>query len=392
MIRVGIIGAGNIARAHLDGYRAFPQLCRIDAVCDVDPQRAQALAAGGAAGGAASTSRVFDDYNRPLETIPLDLVSICTPPSEHAAIAVACLHAGVSVLVEKPMARSLQECDAMLAAASESGRLLSVVSQNRFRDDFVILKEVVDSGLIGEITHVQVDASWWRARAYYDLEWRGTWASEGGGATMNQAIHYIDSLLWITGRPHAVTAVLANAAHDNSEVEDLSVAILQIGHGLAEITSSTVDHGEEQSIVVYGKRARVSQPWRVVTSAAQPNGFPAPGGDPELAARLDGLARDHVPLAHTGHEGQIGDVLAALRSGQPPAVTGEDGRAAIELVTAIYESGTERRTVDLPIRVDDPYYLTGGVAARAPHFYEKTGFAQSLPGEIIIGSIRDSRT
>jgi predicted dehydrogenase len=188
------------------------------------------------------------------------------------------------------------------------------------------------------------------------------------------------------GAPSAVTAVLTNAAHENSEVEDLSVAVLQYDRALVEVTSSVVHHGEEQAIVVQGRQARVSQPWKVVADAAQDNGFPAPGGDPGRVAEIEALAAAHTPLEHEGHPGQIGDMLAAVRDRRRPAVDGTDGRRAIELVTAIYAAGIERRTVDLPLAPDDPYYRAGTLLERAPHFFEKSVSRTDLPGEITVGS------
>jgi len=379
MRRVGIVGTGNISRVHIKGYLEFPEECEIVALCDIYPQKAEEKREE-----FGLSARVYDSYEDMLEKEDLDLVSVATPPGTHASITIGCLAAGVNVLVEKPMAPSLEECDAMLAAEQASGKLLSVVAQNRYRDDMVILKQAVDSGLIGDITHMEVNSSWWRGKPYYDLWWRGTWASEGGGCTLNHAIHHIDLAVWIAGRPNTVTAVLANAAHDNSEVEDLSVAIFQLDRGLVTVTSSVVDHGEEQCIVVHGEKARVSQPWKVVTSVSQPNGFPAPGGDPELARALEAIAADHVPLPYEGHTAQIADVLDALRDGRRPSITGEDGRTAIEMVTAIYESGTEHRTVSLPLAESDPYYRAGELARRAHHFYEKQNSVEDLGGFIIV--------
>ena len=379
MLKVGVIGTGNISRAHIRGYLDFPEDCEIVALCDINPAKAEEKR-----DEFGLSAAVYESYEEMLAQQSLDLVSVATPPNTHASITIGCLNAGVNVLVEKPMAPSLEECDAMLAAEKASGKLLSVVAQNRFRDDMIIVKDAIDSGLIGDITHMQVNSSWWRGRPYYDLWWRGTWASEGGGCTLNHAIHHIDLAVWMAGRPTAVTAVLANAAHDNSEVEDLSVAIFQLDRGLLTLTSSVVDHGEEQSIIVHGEKARVSQPWKVVTSVSQPNGFPMPGGDPELAAALEQIAASHVPLESEGHPGQIGDVLAAVADGRRPAITGEDGRTAVEMVTAIYESGTEHRTVPLPLTADDPYYHAGELPKRAHHFFEKENSIDDLGGFIIV--------
>lgn len=369
MLRVGIIGTGGIADAHIRAYLAFAEDCEIVALADVVPgkatQKAEAFSLDGAVG--------YDDPIRMIVAAQLDLVSIATPPSTHAPLAIAALDAGVHVLVEKPMAPSLEECDAMLAAQARSDRLLSVVAQNRFRDDLALLKDVVDAGLLGSISHVRVDSAWWRGLPYYDLWWRGTWEKEGGGCTLNHAIHHIDLLLWLLGRPQEITAMLANAQHENSEVEDLSVAVLRYQRGLAQLTSSVVHHGEEQEIVIQGERARVSQPWAVKAERSGETGFPAPGGDGDLVARIEEFAATRPPLAHQGHQGQVRDVLNAILQGRAPLSTGQDGRNAVEVVTAVYKAGIERAFVALPLAEDDPYYRAGHLVDRAPHFYEKQG-------------------
>ena len=382
MLRIGIVGTGGIARAHADAYQRFGQECAVVALCDTAPGRAAALRAE----RGLDDARVYTDAAEMLRAEDLDLVSVATPPSTHATLAVAALRAGADVLVEKPMAPSLEECDAMIAAARESGRLLSVVAQNRFRDDMATLKEVLDSGLAGPVTHAQVSSAWFRSTAYYDLWWRGTWESEGGGCTLNHAIHHLDLTLWMLGAPRAVTAVLANAAHENAEVEDLSVSVLQYDRALAEVTASVVHHGEQQAIVVQGRRARVSQPWDVEATVTRDNGFPAESGDAALVAEIEAVAAAHRPLEHTGHAGQVGDMLDAVRERRRPAVDGEDGRRAIELVTAIYAAGIERRTVDLPLGPDDPYYRTGALLERAPRFFAKTASVGELPGDITVGA------
>lgn len=382
MLRIGIIGTGGIADAHLEGYLEFPDDCVIVALADIVPgkaaQKAQAFSLTDAA-----------TYDEPAELIAaggLDLVSIATPPSSHAALTIAALNAGINVIVEKPMAPSLEECDAMLAAQRESGKFLSVVAQNRFRDDMATLKEALDSGLIGSVSHVRIDSAWWRGLPYYDLWWRGTWESEGGGCTLNHAIHHLDLTLWLMGRPSQAVAMLANAQHDNAEVEDLSVAVLRYGRGLAQLTSSVVHHGEEQEIVVQGELARISLPWRVTAEQTQPNGFPTESGNTRLVDELNALADAHVPLPQQGHAGQIGDVIGAIRGGHPPMVTGEDGRNAVEIVTAIYKAGIEMEVVNLPLQLDDPYYGSGHLTRHAPHFYEKRTSVGELAGDIIVGA------
>ncbi|WP_425953500.1 Gfo/Idh/MocA family protein [Xylanimonas sp. McL0601] len=384
MLNVAVVGTGSISVAHLAGYLMFPDRCRVVALCDDVPERASAKREQLGLADADVVS--FDEL---LARGDVDLVSVCTPPSTHASLTVDLLRAGKDVVVEKPMAPSLAECDAMLEAERASGRMLSVVAQNRFRDDLAVLKETIDSGLLGPVAHVRVDSAWWRGLPYYDLAWRGTWESEGGGPTLNHAIHHIDLLLWMLGMPNSVSAVMTNAWHDNSEVEDVSVALLEYERTIASLTASVVHHGEEQAFVVQGRDASVAQPWAVRAESAQPNGFPAAGGDVSLVERIQALAAGHEALEHEGHPGQLRDVLTALETGRRPAVDGEDGRRTVEVVTAIYQAAIERRTVDLPIPADSPWYSGEALLARAPRYFTKARSVVELEGSITLGGSPD---
>jgi predicted dehydrogenase len=380
VIKVAIIGMGNISPSHIRAYQTFRGRCTIVACCDVLPERAEA----GRRELGLEQAKVYASHAELLANEDLDLVSICTPPATHEQISVDFLSAGINVLCEKPMAPSLAACDAMLRAEKQGGAMFSSVAQNRFRDDVARLKAVLDSGLVGPVSHVQVDSAWWRGLSYYDLWWRGTWEQEGGGCTLNHAVHHIDLLLWLLGAPQSVTAVLANAAHENAEIEDLSVAVLAYQRALATITSSVVHHGERQQIVVQGRDAGISLDGDVVAEVSQPNGFPAPGGNTELLERLRALTATHEPLAYTGHQGQIDDVLTAIETGRRPAIDGHDGRRTIELITAVYRAGIERRTVDLPLAGDDPYYRPGTLTERAPRFFAKSASVTDLAGSITV--------
>jgi predicted dehydrogenase len=216
-----------------------------------------------------------------------------------------------------------------------------------------------------------VDSFWWRGHCYYDLWWRGLWEKEGGGCTLNHAVHHIDMLGWMLGKPERVQALLSNAAHDNAEVEDISIAALQYPKGaVAQVTSSVIHHGEEQQVIFQGEKARISAPWKVYASTSLDNGFPIE--NTELEKELSELYDSFPELLHTGHEGEIDNVLTAIETGVEPLITGESGRLTIELITAIYKAGFERRTVDLPITAEDEYYTVTGIQKNAIHFYEKT--------------------
>ncbi|WP_163538639.1 Gfo/Idh/MocA family oxidoreductase [Gracilibacillus sp. YIM 98692] len=364
-MNVAIIGSGAISSAHIKAYLQFPDKCNIAAICDIYTEKAKQKVEE-----LGLDVDIVSDYKELLTRDDISLVSVCTPPYTHADIAVDCLDAGKHVLVEKPMASSLTECDAMNEAAKRNNRVLSVVAQNRFTNPMMKLKHVLDTKLMGDIVHTQVDSYWWRGHSYYDLWWRGTWEKEGGGCTLNHAVHHIDIFQWMNGMPSEVTAVTSNTSHDNAEVEDISVAICRYDNGsLAQITSSVVHHGEEQQLIFQGKNARVSAPWKVKASSAQENGFPKP--DQTLEEKLQKAYDEQSELEFEGHAGQISDVLTAIKDERQVLIDGEQGRQTLELITAIYESANENKTVTLPLNKNSRFYTREGVLRNAKHFYEK---------------------
>ncbi|MDR0425822.1 MAG: Gfo/Idh/MocA family oxidoreductase [Clostridiales bacterium] len=378
MLNVAIIGTGNISPSHITAYLKFPDRAKIVALADIYPDKAE---------------RRKKEYNLDCDIVgshtaligrkDIDLVSVCTPPYVHGGIAVDFLNDGKNVLIEKPMAASLEECDTVIAAAKRSGKLLSVVSQRRFTNSVWKLKKVLDSGLAGKVLHAQVDSCWWRGHSYYDLWWRGSWEKENGGCTLNHAVHHIDMLCWIKGLPKQLSAFISNVAHDNAEVEDLSSAILKYGdNSIGHLTSSVVHHGEEQKLIFQCERAKISAPWDPLASSGQADGFPYE--NLEYKQKLQAFY-DAIPdLRFEGHAGQIGDVLDAIETNREPVVTGEQGRAAIELISAIYKSGSSGKTVDLPLRRDDPFYTLSGKLKNVPHFYKKSGAVQNFKEKSII--------
>lgn len=380
MIRVAIIGTGGISNAHIGAYLKFKDRCRIVALVDIVPEKAEQMKQR----YGLAEAQVYASHKDILGRPDIDLADVCTPPYVHASISIDCLRAGMNVVCEKPMAASLEECDAMIKARDESGKKLSVIAQNRFRQPIRDLKALLDSGIAGKILSAQVDSFWWRGHCYYDLWWRGTWKTEGGGCTLNHAVHHIDMLLWMMGLPESVTSVLANVAHDNAEVEDLSMSILRYPGALAQLTASVVHHGEEQRLVFQCEKAKIAAPFECFASTSMANGFPERNAGLERA--LSDFVSKQPRVQWEGHDGQLENVLTALETGAPIAIGGEDGRRTIELICAIYKSGATGRTVRLPLARDDPFYTVAGIMAHAPHFYEKTTSAASLDGEITLGS------
>lgn len=389
MLNIAIIGTGNISPNHIEGYLKFPERCKIVALVDIYPEKAEEKKRK----FNLTDVKVYSSHKDILDDKTIDVFDVCTPPYVHASITIDALEAGKHVLCEKPMASSLQECDAMIAAVKKSGKTLSIIAQNRFTDAFWKLKKVIDSNLAGKICHAQVDSFWWRGHCYYDLWWRGTWEKEGGGCTLNHAVHHIDAIQWMLGFPTEVVSMMTNVAHDNAEVEDLSASIFKYKSGaLTQLTASVVHHGEDQKIIIQGEKAKIEAPWSKFASVSASNGFPTAKNDEKLENDLDTLYNSIEPLKYTLHTGQIDNFLTSIENNILPLIDGQQGKQSLELITAIYKSAITKQVVSLPITSSDPYYLTGELLKLAPHFYEKKEFIENFDtSEITLGKNLDKK-
>ncbi len=382
MYHVILIGAGSICRTHIDAVETQNGRAKVTAVVSRSGESARRVIQE-----KGLDARAYTDFREALEKEPCDIADIITPPATHKEIAVACLEAGAHVLVEKPMASSLEECQAMLDAARRNGKRLGVIAQSRFLTPVYRTKRLLETGLCGRLLYSQINSFWYRGRSYYDLAWRGQWSVEGGGCTLVHAVHHIDLLNWMAGRPQEVTAFLRNLAHDNSEEEDLSMAVLRYPDGsAAQLTASLLCHGQQQSLLFAGERASLAIPHQMWADLPKENGFPQENR--ALLDRLNAMWEQIPPLTREGHAGQIEDFLNALEEEREPAVTGEDGYRAMELIMGIYKSAAEKRTAVLPIRPGDPFYTREGITVQMPHFYKKTGFVEHFSeDEITLASV-----
>lgn len=364
MLRVMIIGCGGIGPAHIEGYLRAGEDAQIDYLADSQVERAQAVKEKYHLEGA----RAVADYREAFGHV--DVVSVCTPPATHRDIAVDALRHGCHVLLEKPMAPSLAECDEILRVARENGRCLTGVVQGRFITENRRVTDMVRGGAYGRSLYTQVNSQWYRGDSYYDLAWRGLWEKEGGGCTLVHSIHHIDLLLWTKGMPRTVTSFMTNLAHPNSQEEDLSVSLFGYEDGsVAQVNSGLICHGERQQLVFQMEKAGLTLPFDVMASHPRENGFPDDDETLIRAAKEDYAARP--ALAHENHEGQIQNFLAHILRGEPLVADGQDARNCIEVITAIYCSAIAGKTVTLPLPAEGTYY-TGAWRKDAPHFHEKT--------------------
>lgn len=371
MLSIAVVGAGAIAHTHLEAFAKYPDLCRIVAVCDKCPEKAERLIEE-----LGLQTQVFSSLEEAAQSVQIDAVSLCLPPALHAREAVWALEHNVHVLVEKPMANSLEECDRMIAAAEASGRILSVVCQLRFTTPVQRVRRLLAEGDLSPVRYAVVNSLWWRGEHYHDAAWRGTWRSEGGGVLTVQAIHHLDMLQYLIGMPRRITATMGNVGHGNTQCEDVAGAAFEYDDKFAQVTASLVAHGEQQEICLYTDEAALSIPWQVHASRAMPNGYPEHAADEEQRLQEAFLAIPPLKVEH--HAAQIGNFLRACAGQEALQVDGREGRKPVELTTAIYKSATLHQPVELPISASDPFYTLDGKVENLPHFHEKYRSASQM--------------
>ena len=380
MVNVAIVGCGAISAAHIESYLKFKERCKIVALVDIYPEKAEQKKEH----YALTDAKVFKSHEELLESdVKINLVSNCTPPYVHASISINCMNKGLNVLVEKPMATCLSECDEMLEAEKRNGVILTCGAQNRFNNPITKLKKLSDSGMAGKVRCAHVNSLWWRGHSYYDLWWRGTWEKEGGGPTLNHAVHQIDMINWIRNElPTEVTAVLANVMHDNSECEDLSFAVLRYADGaLANVTSSVVHHGGDQSIILQCENASIEAPFAVAAEKSKQNGFGVQ--NPELEKEIEKAYKNLPDNPYEGFTGEIDNVLKAIETGTRPLISGIEGRNTVELISAIYKAGCLKQTVSLTLAKNDEFYTFEGILKNATRFYKKSASVENFDDNTI---------
>ena len=354
-LRIAIIGPGKVA--HLHAKAVLQTLdTELVAVYGRTYQKAEDFANQYGV-------RAYSDIHDMVDRENVDLCIVTTPHPAHREPTVAALDAGSHVLVEKPLASSLEDCDAMLEAAHRNGRYVGTISQRRFYAPSMRIRQAIDTGQIGKPVLGMVQMLGWRGEAYYQSDpWRGSWAGEGGGVLVNQAPHQLDLLLWYMGEAEEVFGIWRNLNHPYIEVDDTAVAIVKFKNGgLGNLVVSNSQkpglygkvhvHGENGATVgvqtdggsmfVAGMSGITDPPvndlWTVPGEEAQLAQFVAE--DTAFFNQIDAL---------TYYFGlQIADFRDAIRAGRPPMVTGDNGRQVVALFQAIYES---TRT-GLPVRL-----------------------------------------
>ena len=340
-----LVGAGAIATIQAEAISRIPE-ARLVAVYNRTPDTARAL---GERWGVDWTA----DYDEILARPDVDAVSICTPSGARVELAVSAAQAGKHVVCEKPLEVTVERADRIIEACDESGVCLSVIFPARFQPAARAVKEAVAAGRLGRLTLAGAHVKWHRTDAYYaSAGWRGTWALDGGGAFMNQAIHWIDLLLWLAGPAGAVSGFTERLLHGGIEVEDVGVAILRFNSGaLGTIEATTAAypglparvelHGEHGTIVLEERHIAT---WKLADAGA---------GEEEGMQRMFQPtsatgATNPLAIGFEGHRLQLAEITESLLAGRAPLVDGREGRKSIALIRAIYDAAATRREVVVP--------------------------------------------
>jgi len=358
-LNVVIAGGGVIARTHVEAILRHPGL-HLAALADPDPRAKDRLADWISEQGAARPAQ-FASLGDALAAEAADLVVVCTPSGSHADLAEQALAAGAHVLVEKPLDASLVAARRLARAAADAdaaGRVCAVMCQHRFDPASIAVASRVRAGDLGRITSAVASVPWWRGQQYYDSAgWRGTWAHDGGGASMNQGVHAVDLLLWLLGRPEEVFAYTGILAHERVEVEDVATATIRFADGALAVLHATTAaypglgarlqvHGSQGSAVIHDDQLEYLHTAGGPDSSAHADGRDQ-SGDAVPPSELRGAVKPGDAMV-AGHLRQYHDTVEAILTGRRPGVTAAEGLLDVAVVKAVYLSAHLHRPVPVP--------------------------------------------
>ncbi len=346
-VRFGIIGTGGIAAIHAAALQDAAN-AELVAVYDQVPERARQFAEK-------YHVRAIADFENFLADKSIEAVTIATPTGIHARVAVPAALAGKHILCEKPLDVTTGKADEIIAAAQNSGVILSSIFQSRFGENVALIKQAIDQGRFGRIVLASAQCKWFRSQEYYDsATWRGTWELDGGGALMNQSIHTVDLLLYLNGDVEEVSAITGCLSHSNIEVEDNAVAIFKFKNGsLGTLEGSTsCAPGFPRRVEISGSHGSVVlEDTRIIRWQFSEE---LPGD--EAIRQNCGLDSQHAggghgePLAisSAGHRMQIEELSEAIPSGKKEVrLSGLEGRRAVHLICSIYEAARTGKSIKL---------------------------------------------
>lgn len=344
-MRYALIGCGRISPNHIAA--ALHNNLEIVAICDLSETNMMEKIAKFDLDKDISQ---YTDYKKMLQNEKPELVAICTESGKHAQIALDCIASGSNIIIEKPIALSLEDADKIIEAAEKSGLKVCACHQNRFNKSIVKIREAIEKKRFGKMFYGTAHIRWNRGYEYYSrAKWRGTWEQDGG-ALMNQCIHNIDLLRWMMGDEiEEVVGMTDKLNHDYIDAEDLGIALIKFKSGAYGIVEGTTDiypcnleetlylFGEKGTVKVGGHSVNVIEEWNFADLLDNPE---------EVKAKF----HENPPNVYGfGHTPLYADVIDAINNNRQPKVDAYAGKRALELVLAIYKSAYEGKTVKLPL-------------------------------------------
>ncbi len=348
-IGFGIVGCGIIANFHAKAIEHI-RGAKIVACYDSFAPAAERFAA-------ANNVTRYEQLSDMLADSSVDIVTICTPSGAHRDPAVSAANAGKHVVVEKPLEITLRRCDAIINACRKNKVKLCTIFPSRFHPATRALRAAIEKGRFGQLTLGDAYTKWWRTQQYYDSGgWRGTWALDGGGAYMNQAIHSVDLICSLMGDVAEVTGAVGTLAHKRIEVEDVGVATLRFKNGALGVIEATTAAfpGMLKKIEIHGTEGTVviEEDSILIWDFAKKQHQDATIRKKFSSAGSGGGASDPTAISYVGHMQQLRDFIKAIRTGGKPRVDGAAGRKSVEIILAIYKSAWTGRKVELPLKND----------------------------------------
>lgn len=285
----------------------------------------------------------YSDYKDMLQDEKIDVVCICTPSGLHKKFCIEAAAAKKHIVVEKPMALTASDCDEIIKACDENGVKLEVISQNRFKESFRLVKSMVEEGRLGRVVSADIYMKYYRSPEYYGASnWKGTWAMDGGGALMNQGIHGVDILLYIMGDVKSVFGYARTLARD-IEVEDTASAVVEFKNGALGVIQGTtsVTPGYPRRMEINGTKGSITLIEGDITMW-DIEGIPKPN----IETKTGQSHNDPMSFDIEGHVLQITDLIYAVENNMEPYVSHREGKRPVELITAIYESSRTGKRID----------------------------------------------
>ncbi|WP_339226787.1 Gfo/Idh/MocA family oxidoreductase [Oceanobacillus sp. FSL K6-2867] len=332
-----IVGCGFIAKKHANAIKEVEN-ANLVAVSDKLPSAMQQYVVEYGA-------NAYEDLDEMLLREDIDVVSVCTPTGLHAPLAIKVANANKHVILEKPIAMTLEETDKIIDACNLNDVKLSIVHPNRFRPVVKELRKILNQNLLGKISHANAIVNWNRNQEYYDQAlWRGTKEFDGG-ALMNQAIHNLDLLLWFMGEPEQIFSMEATRLR-KIEAEDVSAGVIRFKSGaLGLVEASTTAYGQnfEESITLFGEKGTVKIGGK---NAIYFEHLEIEGMDESEISKIKEKIKED-PFGIPGHQCIIDDMVKAIVENRQPAVSGEEGRKSLELVLSFYESAKNNQPIQL---------------------------------------------